>query len=37
MPPKNAKKGDVEDYSDVVGLPKAKVFKFAILFKKFFS
>ena len=33
MPPKPAKKGDVEDFSDVVTLPKAKVFKFALLFK----
>jgi hypothetical protein len=36
MPPKPVKKGDVEDFSDVVTLPKAKVFKFALLFKQFF-
>jgi hypothetical protein len=37
MPPKQQKKGDLEDYSDVLTLPKAKVFKFAIIHKKFFA
>lgn len=36
MPPKpNAKKGDIEDFSDAASLPAANVFKFSILHKAF--
>ena len=39
MPPKvQAKKaGDLEDYSDLATLPQAKIFKFNLVFKSFFS
>ena len=37
MPPKQAKKGDQEDFSDVPTLPKVNVYKFGILLKQFFA
>ncbi len=41
MPPKNAaankKAGDVEDFSDLATLPQAKIFKFSVIMKSFFS
>jgi len=38
MPPKPAgKKGENEDFSDVISLPQANVFKFTLVHKSFFD
>ena len=38
MPPKQVAKGkDLEDFSDIGSLPQAKIFKFTVVLKSFFS